>query len=172
MENKGEIKLSKLERLVLSNQYRILERLYPEEADYYEVNRKAIESGFELHYEDCFSSLSDSVLTSKECEEVLDILSMYSAITFSDRDNEVEEYYVKFRGFDLNDEYERKRVMYARYFINDLDRFTELKYGNIYVDCNSHTKTMEKYRRMLSVWKSMDDQNNLNKEEILKIVNA
>ncbi|CEP90228.1 YfbU domain [[Clostridium] sordellii] len=172
MENKGEIKLSKLERLVLSNQYRILERLYPEEADYYEVNRKAIESGFELHYEDCFSSLSDSVLTSKECEEVLDILSMYSAITFSDRDNEVEEYYVKFRGFDLNDEYEGKRVMYARYFINDLDRFTELKYGNIYVDCNSHTKTMEKYRRMLSVWKSMDDQNNLNKEEILKIVNA
>lgn len=172
MENKGEIKLSKLERLVLANQYRILERLYPEEADYYEANRKAIESGFELHYEDCFSALSEDELTSKECEEVLDILSMYRAITFSNRDNKVEESYVKFRGFDLNDEYEGKRVMYARYFINDLDRFTELKYGNSYADCNSHTLTMEKYRRMLSVWESMDDQNNLDKEEILKIVNA
>lgn len=172
MDNQNEIKLSRIERLLLSNQYRILEGMYPDEAEQYEQNRKAIESGFELHYEDCFSALSESVLTSEECEEVLDILSMYRAITFSDRDNEIKDSYAKFRGFDLNDEYEGKRVMYARYFINDLDRFTELKYGNSYADCNSHTKTMEKYRKMLRVWESMDDPNNLEKKEILKIVNA
>ena len=59
---------------------------------------------------------------------------MFRAITFSYQKLQdktgIDEYYIKFHGFDLNDEYEGKRVIYARYFINDLDRFEELKYGN------------------------------------------
>lgn len=173
MNLKGETKLSKIERLILSNQYRILERLYPDESDYYENNRKAIEEGFELHYEDCFSLLSNDTMSEDECNEVIDILQMYRSLTFSNEKGnyEININKIKFDGFDLNDEYESKRVVYARYFINDLDRFSELKYGNKYADCNSHGSRINKYRRMLNIWKSLNKRYEiLTKDEILKII--
>lgn len=77
------MKLSKVERLMLVNQYLILEGLYPDEKEFYANNRKAIEEGFELHYSDLFAGISDKTLTEKECREVLDILDMFRAITFS-----------------------------------------------------------------------------------------
>lgn len=174
MNLKRDFKLSKVERLLLSNQYRILEKLYPEDSDYYEVNRKAIEEGFELHYEDCFSLLSNDTLSEDDCSEVIDILQMYRSLTFSNEEGKYGlDEKIKFYGFDLNDEYEGKRVIYARYFINDLDRFSELKYGNNYAECNSHYPRMSKYRRMLNVWKSLNKRYDiLTKEEILKIIDV
>ncbi|MDU6983957.1 MAG: YfbU family protein [Terrisporobacter othiniensis] len=174
MQEKRDHKLSRIERLMLSNQYRILEKLYPDEAEYYENNRKAIEEGFELHYDDCFSVLSEDIMTEDECNEVIDILNMYRALTFSNKEEYgIDSYDIKFDGFDLNDEYECKRVVYARYFINDLDRFHELKYGNNYADCNSHCLRMDKYRRMLKIWRSLDkNYKTLTKDEMLKIVNG
>ena len=172
MSEKKE-KLTRIERLILSNQYRILESLYPDEAEYYENNRKAIEEGFELHYDDCFSVLSEDVMTEEECSEVIDILNMYRSLTFSNKEEYgIDNYKLKFDGFDLNDEYEGKRVIYARYFINDLDRFDELKYGKSYADCNSHSLRMNMYRRMLEAWKKLDKKyKDLTKEEILRIIN-
>lgn len=169
-----EEKLSRIERLMLSNQYRILEKLYPDEAEYYENNRKAIEEGFELHYEDCFSVLSEDIMTEDECKEVIDILNMYRALVFSNKEEYgINSYDIEFDGFDLNDEYESKRGMYARYFINDLDRFNELKYGNNYADCNSHTLRMSRYRRMLNTWRSLDKKyKTLTRDEMLKIING
>lgn len=172
MNNKNP-KLTRIERLLLSNQYKILESLYPGEAEYYENNRKAIDEGFELHYKDCFSALSEDTMTEEECEEVIDILNMYRAITFSNKDEyDIPSYEIKFDGFDLNDDYECKRVLYARYFINDLDRFEELKYGKSYADCNSHSPRMNRYRNMLKVWKKLDNKyKELSKDEILEIIN-
>lgn len=171
-------KLSKIERLMLSNQYRILEALHPDDADYYKNTRTALEEGFELHYNEIFQGFAENELTTDECREVLDILDMYRAITFSSNKlnaediNEIDSFYLKFEGFDLNDEYEGKRVIYARYFINDLDRFQELKYGNSYADCNSHDERMPKYRAMLKVWSSFSDKYNLNKDQIKELLNA
>ena len=42
--------MDKLKRFELINQLLILEKLYPDEADHYAQNRKALEYGFELHY--------------------------------------------------------------------------------------------------------------------------
>lgn len=41
-----DIKMSEIERLTLVNQFLILEKLYPEEADYYEKNRIALQQGY------------------------------------------------------------------------------------------------------------------------------
>ena len=168
------MKLSKVERLMLVNQYLILEGLYPDEKEFYANNRKAIEEGFELHYSDLFAGISDETLTEEECREVLDILDMFRAITFSyeklqDKTG-IDEYRIKFHGFDLNDEYEGKRVIYSRYFINDLDRFEELKYGKGYADCNSHTLMIDVYRRMLNKWNWIQRKYKLSKDDILKII--
>lgn len=164
-------KLTKLERLILSNQYLILEKLDPECADYYAEKRIAIEDGYELHYDACYSNLSNTVLSEEECEEVIDILSMYRAITYSVKpEYNIQHHNLKFRGFDLNDEYEGKLVSYARYFINTLGRFEELKYGSSQGDFNSHSLKLSTYRKMLSKWESLGKDYQLTKDQILSIL--
>lgn len=166
--------LTRVERLMISNQFKILEGLYPEDKEYYELHRKAIDEGYKLHYDDVFESLSLDELTEQECREVLDIFNMYRALTFSYEKLEdksgVEKESIKFRGFDGNDEEEIKRLIYTRYFINDLDRFEELKYDNDRPDFNSHWPMLEKYRSMLSSWFKINKKFELSREEIIRIV--
>jgi hypothetical protein len=115
------------DRLIIANQLKILEKLYPEEAESYSTQRKAIEKGYKLHY----SWLTEwfyEEMPEDECREVLDILEMYRAITFSYQKAQdkkgLEESKIKFRGFDGNEE--SKQFGYAMYFIADLGRYDEL----------------------------------------------
>ena len=55
------MKLTKSERLSLTYQMKILEKLYPEEAAQLSQNRTALEEGFTLHYEWIFESLRDEM---------------------------------------------------------------------------------------------------------------
>jgi uncharacterized protein YfbU (UPF0304 family) len=148
--------MDKLKRYELINQLLILEKLYPEEAAYYAKNRKALESGYQLHYSWLTENISDG-LSEEDCKEVLDILDMYRSITFSwQRLHESEELpeKLKFRGFDGNNETEL--MGYVQYFVIELGRFEELAYGNERPYFNSHSRRLEKYKRMLSVWKQYD----------------
>lgn len=45
-----EMKLTRMERIVLVNQLRIMEALYPDEASQLGVQREALERGYELLY--------------------------------------------------------------------------------------------------------------------------
>ncbi len=167
------MELSKMERLNLSFQLKILEKLYPEEASYYAEHRKAIEEGYSLHYDWLLETIHDE-MSIEECKEVLDILDMYRAITYSlekieDKSN-LNETYLKFSGFDGN--HESEQLAYTRYFIYDLDRYKELTYGNDLPDLNSHCPMLGKYRKMLVEWKKCENQLNLSKESINQIINA
>ncbi|WEA46827.1 YfbU family protein [Priestia aryabhattai] len=171
------MKLSRVERLIISNQFKILEKLYPEEKEYYEVDRKAIEEGYEIHYEEIIGNvISEDELSEEAAREVLNILSMYRAITFSYKKLTEEEkleidkkYDVKFEGFDANDPEEIKLLMYTRYFIIDKDRFQELVYNAEYPDFNSHSPKLDTYRKMLTLFKSYNNSN-LSKEQIIKLL--
>ena len=165
------MKLEKIERLILGNQFRILEKLYPDEADYYSKHRKAIEEGYVLHYEWAFEQLFDE-LSEEECKEVLDVLDMYRAITSSyekikDK-HTIDSPFLKFKGFDGNNE--SKLMGYTQYFINVLERYEELKYDQPYADFNSHARMMDNYRRMLDEWKRCKDRFNLSNEELQRIL--
>jgi len=168
------MELSKLERLNLINQFLILEKLYPEEADYYAKHRKAIQEGYKLHYRWIFEHIYDE-MSEDECQEVLDILEMYRAFAWSymgiTGKKEVDER-LKFEGFDGNNE--SNQHSYASYFIIELDRFQELLYGKEYNDFNSHMPTMDRYRRMLEVWKSFGTpkQMRLSMDQIEQILGA
>lgn len=165
--------LSLKERLIISNQFKILEKLYPEDAEYYSTYRKALECGYKLHYEDIFQHFFDE-MTEDECKEVIDILDMYRALTYSYRKlnnkEAIEENDIHFDGFDGNNEI--NQYLYAQYFIIDLNRFSELTYGNKYPELNSHSPRLEKYRKMLAIWKSIDDRHKLNSEQIRMIISA
>lgn len=168
------MELDKKDRLILSNQLKILEKLYPEESDYYARHRKALEEGYALHYNWLFENIYDE-MSAEECKEVLDILDMYRAITFSyqkleDKGELKSHYYLKFSGFDGNNE--TKQMAYAQYFMIDLDRYKELRYDQPSPDLNSHMQMMPKYRNMLSKWKNCKDKHPLSKDDIELILNA
>lgn len=168
------MELDKVDRLMLSNQFKILEKLYPEESDHYHRHRKALEEGYTLHYDWMFDNIYEE-MSVEDCREVIDILDMYRAITFSyqklDEKGELGSHpYFKFRGFDGNNE--TKQMAYAHYFMIDLDRFQELKYDQTAPDLNSHSQMLPKYRNMLSIWENCEDKNHLSGKDIESILSA
>jgi uncharacterized protein len=168
------VELTKYERLNLINQYKILEKLYPDESKDYEVLRKALEEGYVYNYYDSFHWMEDE-LSEAECREVIEILNMYRDLKFSygnllDKE-EIEESKLIFRGFDGN--YETKQYVYAQYYLFDLDKYLELRQYSKFHDFNTHTEMLGKYRRMLSIWNALNNKcNELTAGEIKKIIKA
>src|SRR3954468_5735854 len=123
------LKLTRTERWILANQYRILEALYPDEAKRLAEYREAIEHGYELHYDWIAHSIYDKgdALSAEECKEVIQILDMHRALkrsyeALTDKSG-IKEYGVKFAGFDGNNE--TAQMAYARYFCEqDGGKFT------------------------------------------------
>ncbi|MDR4493908.1 MAG: YfbU family protein [Nitrospirales bacterium] len=165
------MQLDKKDRLIIANQLKILEKLYPEEATYYAQHRKALEYGYSLHYSWLVENFFEE-MTVDECREVLEILNMYRAITFSYKKIQdtsgIQDSWLKFQGFDGNNE--SKQFSYAQYFISDLGRFDELKYEAEYPDFNSHMPTLEKYRRMLAWWNSHGRSFELSKNQLVELL--
>ena len=165
--------LTKSERLSLIYQMKILERLYPEEAVQFSQNRTALEEGFTLHYEWIFESLRDE-MSEEDCQEVLNILDMYRAITFSlqkiDGCDDLEDHRLaKFKGFDGNNE--GQRMDYVRYFIVELERYDELKQGKL-PTFNSHTRMLPTYQKMLERWGEVERSFEMSREQIAFVLGA
>lgn len=159
-----EMKIDLIQRLMIVNQYLILEKLYPLEEEIYRNHRIAFENGFEAHYSWATEHILEP-LTKSESRFVLDILAMYSSIYFAVRETEVLDFNSPYRfdGFDGNGE--TKLLIYCRYFVNDLDRYQELKYGAVEGDFNSHRPTIEIYQDQLDRWKSIEDRIRLTKKQ-------
>ncbi|MCK5270228.1 MAG: YfbU family protein [Sedimentisphaerales bacterium] len=163
--------LSKKERLIIVNQLKILEKLYPEEAKEYSNHRKAIEQGYKLHYSWLTEWLYDE-MSEDECKEVLSILEMYRAITSSYRSAEdkqgLEESEIKFPGFDGNEE--SNQFGYTLYFIVDLGRYDELRGDAEYPDFNSHRPKLKKYKKMLEIWNKYENKHSLTITKIKELL--
>lgn len=158
------MRLDKYQRLTLANQYLILEKLYPSEAEYYRNHRVAFENGFEAHYSWATEHILEP-LSPENSRFVLDVLAMYSSIYFSVKNTESFDFNSRYRfdGFDGNEE--TKFLIYCRYFVNDLDRYQELKYGAAEGDFNSHRPTLDIYRTQLERWRSVGDRIRLTKDQ-------
>lgn len=144
------MKLEIKDRLILSNQFKILEQLYPEEKEYFSQNRKAIEEGYELHYAWMTQGFNDP-LPVDECIYVLNVLQMFEEIYKSfkliGKSDKIAEKRVIFPGFDGNGE--AAYMTYTSYIVDDLQRFDTIrKIKNGYY--NSHTPMVGKYKDMLS----------------------
>jgi len=167
------MELSKKERLALINQFLILEKLYPDEASYYEQHRIALQQGFQLHYKWILENVWDD-LSEEECRKVLDALDLYRGIVSSfdalqDKDGLIESE-VRFPGFDGNNE--SHHLAYARYFVVDLERYEELIRGQKYPDFNSHCPMLERYERMNALWQSWQRPHNMSADQIRKLLEA
>ena len=172
----ANMNLSKLQRLFLYNQYLILEKLYPEDAKLYSMFRKVLNDGYTLEYSTMFQ-IFDEEMTEEECKEVYDILDMYDALYNSfDRlpdKSLIDKDKIHFDGFDGNNESEQRS--YALFLIYDLGKYEKLRdVKNKYDSLNSHSWRLDKYRTMLSVWKSIPIENRyeLNAQQIQEILKA
>lgn len=165
------MQLTKKERLSFIYQLRMLEALYPAEAPDFANHRTALENGFTLHYEWMFEHL-DEEMSEEDCREVLEILDMYRAINTAldglEKTDALHSHRLaKFRGFDGNNESEQ--MSYARYFIVDLDRYSELQQGD-YGYFNSHVPMLGTYQNMLERWQAIDKPFQLSRQQLVTVL--
>lgn len=164
------MELTRTERLMLANQYRILEKLDPDDAKHYAEARRVVENGFELEYKTLAQNIydGDEVMSEDECREVLNILQMFDHIHFSYERLEdkqgVSTGTISFQGFDGNNE--GKFWSYARHVRDSgVGRFTEIATR----DLNSHAPMLDTYRQQLRAWRPHQDDLYLTKEQIQEI---
>ena len=150
-------KLSKFERFKLINQLRILESLYPDEADDLSKKREIFENGYEYLYDVALEFIYDGsdVMSSEECKEVWDTLDMFDSIDRSIKAQGLlhdDARGSKFRGYDGNNE--GKFLGFVEFTILRERRWTYLPLAeeNYF---NSHMQTRPVYQRMLERWESI-----------------
>lgn len=105
--------MEKEQRLILINQFEILQQLNPYDVDFYSEKIEILKEGYEYHYDDVLGEIFNP-LPEEKSRFVIDVLNMYRDITFSkvqlsdgNRENfvGVTTYY---RGFDFNEYFGRK----------------------------------------------------------------
>lgn len=175
------IKLSPAERWILSNQYRIIAKLYPDEEKRCDEIREVLEDGYERHYSPEYLVTDPSeIMSAAECEEVLNILQMFLVLgqswnALEDRSG-IDESAVRFGGFDGNNE--TKQLGYTRWYCShDGGRFE----GDVNPhDLNSHAQRLPRYRAMLVEYNGVKDGKTgvgstdylLTREELLRVTSA
>lgn len=156
------MKLSKVEKYLLTNQLRILEALYPNERNHLAGQREALERGYEFIYSmDIDQSFDvDDEMTVEESKEVWNTMDMFLSIDRSIQKVGPEEfegnYHKRFSGYDGNNE--TKFMAFASYTVERLKRFTHLplEEPNYF---NSHSPRREIYLRMLNEWEKIPAPN-------------
>jgi uncharacterized protein YfbU (UPF0304 family) len=164
------MELTRKERLILANQFKILEHLDKKEADFYRNAYKVLEKGYAFEYDGLFQWLGDG-MSNAECTEVIDILEMHSRVNYALRTvadkSGIDEVRLRFKGFDGNNE--GAQMSYAEYLIKDQGKWEEFRE----MDLNSHFPTLDHYRRMLARWKATDLASlELTNEQIRQIIDV
>ena len=167
--------LSKLERLFLANQYRIMGFLDEKDRDFYEKIQEALEKGFSDYYEEELFGWMSEEMSPEESAFVRNAIDVYGSMQTSydvlDDKSGIEESKLRFPGFDGNNE--GKYLAYADFLREKEDRFTYVRLG--FDGMNSHAPLAGRYERMIREWMRVPSERRyveLTKEEILSILNA
>ncbi|MCX7208072.1 MAG: YfbU family protein [Proteobacteria bacterium] len=163
-----DINLSKVERLILANQYEILGELRQEE--YYSRLAVSLREGHKWLYMKIFDSVSDD-LSDADREHVFAILGIYGDMRDSYKELQdksgIDEHELNFLGFDGNNEVELCSFTDALFenghFTNTIGRLRK----------NSHSPTTQIYRRMIQCWQELGKPNYpYSREQITAILGS
>jgi len=168
------MELTKKDRILLINQYRILAGLYKDDETHYEELIGILENGYEIFYSKIDEWISED-MPLVEGRLVLDILDVYRAIEDIKRSTKnqdlTEHHYSIFRGFDGNNE--SKYMGFCRFLIEKQGKFREQEQYLLRNDnFNSHMPMIAKYQRMVSVANEIPNMWNMTVEDALRILNA
>jgi uncharacterized protein YfbU (UPF0304 family) len=138
------MKLSRVERIILVNQFTILNKLSPGS---YDAELQALYGNFELELDSMFQGISDKSVSMEICRDVRAILAMYSYLRASyDKlpdNSEIGKLDVTFPGFDQDTEEDQWCL--ANYLFGLNQQYTNVKPAHL----NSAVPYLPRYRRML-----------------------
>jgi uncharacterized protein YfbU (UPF0304 family) len=162
------MKLSRVERWILSNQCRILGQLFPEAAKHWKGVEEILDAGYEPHYEAIAHHVCAETMSQEQCHEITEILEMFLALnlameSITDR-SRVYQHALTFNGFSSKDE--PRALAYAEFLCrHDSDKFTALHIREF----DSHSAMMDTYRAMLGEWKASKTRYDLTKDDVVRI---
>jgi uncharacterized protein YfbU (UPF0304 family) len=168
------MEISKKDRIILINQYRILSKLEPESADHYEELIHILEHGYEIFYPKIDELVSEDIPTA-EGVLVLEILDLYRMIEDHKSQHPGDEVskhpWGTFSGFDGNNEGDY--LGFTRFLIEKQSKYQEQqKYSKAKDGFNSHMPVVDKYKKMLKKWESKKRSMQLSKSDVLEILDA
>ncbi|PSL41716.1 hypothetical protein B0H94_11829 [Salsuginibacillus halophilus] len=166
------MEFSKKDRLFLKNQYEILSRLDGENSSNYQEKIEILEQGYEVHYEEYFDLEDD--FPEESSRLVIDTLDLYSVLKSSYdslTETNLSERDINFLGFDGN--HETEHMVYTKFFVETLGRFTELQSEDRFRGYNSHMPMVSSYYNMVNKWKDeLKQKRDLSEDEIKMILSA
>lgn len=163
----SNLNLTKEQRLILANQYKILNILQPDEG--YDKFSDALISGHSWIYNNCLGLHVEDEFSKSDSDYVLNVLRMYEFLINSYEDlsdkSGINISDVTFAGFDHNRENEYASFVSGLYKIQYFSNV--IKEASL----NSHIPLKNKYDTMLAKWESVGTSKYpLTKEDILKII--
>ncbi|MDE1332813.1 YfbU family protein [Vibrio aestuarianus] len=166
------MEMTNAQRLILSNQYFLMSKMDPNNANKYKRLQTIVERGYELQMRELNKEFG--CLTEAECREVIDILEMYHAMQESHKmladcdGKEVDQRRLQFLGFDIARE--AQLVHYVRFLVDSEGLYTQFDKADHHF--NSQMPMLDKYRRMLTTWRNCPRQYHLSAAEFKQIFNA
>lgn len=164
------MEMTHAQRLILSNQYKMMSMLDPDNIERYRRYQTIIERGYGLQMRELdreFSELKEDV-----CRTIIDIMEMHHALHVSwtnlKSPDAIEARRLAFHGFDAATE--ARYLGYVRFMVNVEGRYTHFDSGTH--GFNAQTPMWEKYQRMLTVWHTCPRQYHLSANEIAQVINA
>jgi uncharacterized protein len=160
---------SKIQRLVLRNQFLILSKLDSERQDEYRRLAEIAANGFESHYESEHGHLLEGIddpLSREDCDFVKDVVDMSWAVVESKLPHSVGHDF-SLIGFDGNNEPVLKS--YAEWFLKDSHarhRFVGIR------AVNSHSRNRQSFERMVAAWKLSENPHSPTAEDLSRIISA
>lgn len=165
------MKLTRVERWILANQYRILQELSEQPTKLYDQVIQILEQGYEDEYDFAAQYLRDETLPHIIAEEVKDILRMFSEFQWIRDQVTLRDYrheaLFHFWGFDGNNNHEY--LAYASFLLERGD-FRDLGMTSC---ANSHSDTIETYRSMVRLWKALPSHGlDMTESDVLAILDG
>lgn len=164
-------RLNDYERLTLINQFRILEALYPDDADGYAKSREILENEYEANYEMHVFSLASNPISEREGKEVKDTLQMFKYIEEAmPEDFPAEMYpYPRFQGYSPEDG--REFIKFARFAVERMgipNNFPKIE------SWESPVPTREAYRIMHREWDKLSSREmfNMSLPQLKNVLNS
>ncbi|QKJ87938.1 hypothetical protein PMPD1_3005 [Paramixta manurensis] len=164
------MEMTNAQRLILSNQYKMMSMLDPDNAERYRRQQTIIERGYGLQMRELDREFGE--LTEETCRTIINIMEMHHALQVSWGNLKdtaaLEQRRLAFLGFDAATE--ARYLGYVRFMVNVEGRYTHFDSGTH--GFNAQTPMWEKYQRMLTVWQTCPRQYHLSANEIAQIINA
>ena len=164
------MEMTNAQRLILSNQYKMMTMLDPDNAERYRRQQTIIERGYGLQMRELDREFGE--LTEAVCRSIIDIMELHHALHVSWTNlkdpGEIEARRLQFLGFDAATE--ARFLGYVRFMVQIEGRYTQFDAGSH--GFNAQTPMWEKYQRMLAVWHTCPRQYHLSANEIAQIINA